>query len=98
MSVILSLLKELKHVKRLFLAGLLLLLLATAGSQLAPLILQELIDHNLTEVSKGLVLHQTDFLTKFSCLYRPFALSWSFALRFFSGADSLCQSSGHQSA
>lgn len=64
MSVILSLLKELKHVKRLFLAGLLLLLLATAGSQLAPLILQELIDHNLTEVSKGLVLHQTDFLTK----------------------------------
>ena len=61
MSVILSLVKEIKHVKGLFVAGLVLLLLATAGAQLAPLILQSLIDHNLTDVSKGLVLDQGDF-------------------------------------
>ena len=36
MSVILSLVKEIKHVKDLFVAGLVLLLLATAGAQLAP--------------------------------------------------------------
>ena len=64
MSVILSLVKEIKHVKGLFVAGLVLLLLATAGAQLAPLILQSLIDHNLTDVSKGLVLEQGDFLSK----------------------------------
>ena len=47
MSVILSLVKEIKHVKGLFVAGLVLLLLATAGAQLAPLILQHLIDHKM---------------------------------------------------
>lgn len=64
MSVILSLMKELKQVKSLFVSGLLLLLLATAGVQLAPLILQNLIDQDLTAVSKGLVLNQHDFLIK----------------------------------
>ncbi len=64
MSVILSLMKELKQVKSLFVSGLLLLLLATAGVQLAPLILQNLIDQDLTAVSKGLVLNQRDFLIK----------------------------------
>ncbi len=64
MATILQLVKELKVVRRLFAVGLLSLLLATAGNQLAPLILQHIIDHDLTGVSHGLVLHQTDFLIK----------------------------------
>ncbi|MGF0070496.1 ABC transporter ATP-binding protein [Streptococcus orisratti] len=64
MATILQLVKELKVVRRLFAVGLLSLLLATAGNQLAPLILQHIIDNDLTGVSHGLVLHQTDFLIK----------------------------------
>lgn len=57
MALIISLVKELKHVKGLFATGLFLLLLATAGAQLAPLLLQNIIDNDLTQVSKGLVLN-----------------------------------------
>lgn len=64
MATILQLVKELKVVRRLFAVGLLSLLLATAGNQLAPLILQHIIDNDLTGVSHGLVLHQADFLIK----------------------------------
>lgn len=75
MSVILSLLKELKHVKGIFAAGLILLLLGTAGAQLAPLFLQNIIDYDLTEVSKGLVLHQTSFLIKLAIYIGLLALA-----------------------
>lgn len=64
MRTILSLLKEIKHVKGIFIAGLSLLLLATAGAQLAPLLLKSVIDHDLADVSKGLILNQEDFLGK----------------------------------
>ena len=78
MSVIVSLIKEIKHVKGLFLAGLVLLLLATAGAQLAPLILQNLIDHHLTDVSKGLVLDQGAFLTQLALFIGLLALAGLF--------------------
>ena len=93
MSVILSLVKEIKHVKGLFVAGLVLLLLATAGAQLAPLILQHLIDHNLTDVSKGLVLDQGAFLTQLA-FFAGAGPGWTLALRFLSGPHGLCQSGG----
>lgn len=64
MRLILSLLKELKHAKGIFIAGLSLLLLATAGGQLAPLLLKNIIDQDLTGLSNGLVLHHADFLRK----------------------------------
>ncbi|MGZ7236411.1 ABC transporter transmembrane domain-containing protein, partial [Streptococcus pyogenes] len=47
-----------------FIAGLSLLLLATAGGQLAPLLLKNIIDQDLTGLSNGLVLHHADFLIK----------------------------------
>ena len=64
MSVIVQLLKELKYAKRLFILGLILLLTATAGNQLAPLILQRVIDTDLTDVSHGLIINQADFLSQ----------------------------------
>lgn len=78
MALIISLVKELKHVKGLFATGLFLLLLATAGAQLAPLLLQNIIDNDLTQVSKGLVLNQADFLTKLAIYIGLLALAGLF--------------------
>ena len=64
MQVIIKLVSEIKHVFRLFATGLFLLLLATAGAQLAPLLLQHVIDTDLAAVSRHQVFHQDEFVLK----------------------------------
>lgn len=64
MKVILKLIAELKHVSTLFVTGLFLLLLATAGAQLAPLLLQNVIDKDLAAISDKQVFHQDAFVLK----------------------------------
>lgn len=53
MAIIISLVKEVKAVRGLFFLGFVLLLISTLGTQLAPLLLQGLIDGPLTNFTKG---------------------------------------------
>ena len=64
MKVMIQLVSELKHVFGLFATGLFLLLLATAGAQLAPLLLQNIIDTDLTAISDKALFHQDAFVWK----------------------------------
>ncbi|KHD45376.1 ABC transporter ATP-binding protein [Streptococcus hongkongensis] len=57
MSLIITLLKELKVAKVSFTLGIFLLLIATAAGQLAPLLLKEIIDKQLTPVADGLQIN-----------------------------------------
>ncbi len=62
MSVIIRLLKEIRHVKSLFFLGATIFLVATTANQVAPLLLQRVIDGPLTSLSKGLPFKEADFL------------------------------------
>lgn len=62
MRVIVTLLKEIRHVKGLFGLGVLLYLAASTLVRLSPILLQGIIDGPITDLSKGLVLQQVDFL------------------------------------
>lgn len=66
MATILRLLKEIKIVKGLFALGVILLLIATAVSQLSPLILQKVIDTSLTVLDKGQAIDQAAFTSQLS--------------------------------
>ncbi|MBJ8350258.1 ABC transporter ATP-binding protein [Streptococcus zalophi] len=58
MSVILSLVKELKAVKKIFGLGMILLLMSSLLQQVSPLIVRRIIDGPLSDLSKGLPLNQ----------------------------------------
>lgn len=62
MRVIVTLLKEIRRVKGLFGLGVLLYLAASTLVRLSPILLQGIIDGPITDLSKGLVLQQVDFL------------------------------------
>lgn len=62
MRVIVTLLKEIRRVKGLFGLGVLLYLVASTLVRLSPILLQGIIDGPITDLSKGLVLQQVDFL------------------------------------
>lgn len=62
MRVIVTLLKEIRRVKGLFGLGVLLYFAASTLVRLSPILLQGIIDGPITDLSKGLVLQQVDFL------------------------------------
>lgn len=62
MRVIVTLLKEIRRVKGLFGLGVLLYLAASTLVRLSPILLQGIIDGPITDLSKGLLLQQVDFL------------------------------------
>lgn len=64
MRVIVTLLKEIRRVKGLFGLGVLLYLAASTLVRLSPILLQGIIDGPITDLSKGLVLQQVDFLQR----------------------------------
>ncbi|MCP1638926.1 ATP-binding cassette subfamily B tetracycline resistance protein [Streptococcus gallinaceus] len=64
MKIIVPLVKEIKHVAVLFFWGVLLFLLATLASQVAPLLLQAVIDGPLTDLSKHMAFDEADFLER----------------------------------
>ncbi|MFC5631018.1 MULTISPECIES: ABC transporter ATP-binding protein [Streptococcus] len=68
MKTILNLMKQLTVVKGLFTLGVVMLLLATAVSQLSPLVLQQVIDSSLTVLDQGKVINQALFM-KYMSLY-----------------------------
>ncbi|MGT2910477.1 ABC transporter ATP-binding protein [Streptococcus cameli] len=78
MKTMIQLIKEIRHAWTFFVAGLLLLLLATAGAQLAPLVLQGIIDNQLTAVSKGMPFDQLVFLKELGLYIGLLALAGSF--------------------
>ncbi len=62
MRVMIDLLREIRYVWRLFTLGLVIYLLAAAANQLAPLILQGVIDGPLTNLGQGLPFDRAIFL------------------------------------
>lgn len=62
MKISLLLLKELRQVKWLFALAFVIFLLATGMLRLSPLLLQEVIDGPLTDLSKGIPVQEADFL------------------------------------
>ncbi|MBF0787151.1 MULTISPECIES: ABC transporter ATP-binding protein [unclassified Streptococcus] len=62
MRIIVTLLKEIRHVKGLFGLGVLVYFGASVLVRLAPILLQRMIDGPVTDLSKGLVFNQADFL------------------------------------
>lgn len=62
MKTIITLLKQLRVVKGLFALGVLCLLLVTATSQYAPLVLQDVIDSSLTVLGQGGTINQPVFM------------------------------------
>ncbi|MBY5033757.1 ABC transporter ATP-binding protein/permease [Streptococcus gallolyticus] len=79
MRVIIPLLKEIKHIKFLFFWGVTVFLLATAANQLAPLLLQAVIDGPLTDLSKQLPFDQADFLMRLASYMGLLALGGLFS-------------------
>ncbi|MER0122351.1 ABC transporter ATP-binding protein [Streptococcus sp. ZJ93] len=62
MRVMMTLLKEVRHVKGLFGLGILIYLGASIFVRLSPILLQRIIDGPITDLSKGLPFEQADFL------------------------------------
>ncbi|MGT2800476.1 ABC transporter ATP-binding protein [Streptococcus marmotae] len=62
MRVMLTLLKEVRHVKGLFGLGILIYLGASTFVRLSPILLQQIIDGPITDLSKGLPFDQVAFL------------------------------------
>lgn len=62
MKILIQLIKQIRQASTLFLMGLFLLLLATAGAQMAPIVLQRVIDGELTDLSKGTSFQQVVFV------------------------------------
>ncbi len=64
MTILGFLLKQIKHIKWLFIIAVVFYLLASTLVQLAPLLIQQAIDGPITDLSKGLPFDETVFLTQ----------------------------------
>jgi ATP-binding cassette subfamily B tetracycline resistance protein len=64
MTILGFLLKQIKHIKWLFIIAVVFYLLASTLVQLAPLLIQQTIDGPITDLSKGLPFDETVFLTQ----------------------------------